>query len=98
MVEGCLFILLGIGKNVITFDIIAYRVFCLCYIQHHYKTCLIFDLETYLKFSSVMYEQSFIWHLLPIRVYRSKLIMIVQYTEIIIDICVIGMIKGAKIG
>ena len=55
-------------------------------------------LGSYFKFSSVMYEQSFIWHLLPIRVYRSKLIMIVQYTEIIIDICVIGMIKGAKIG
>ena len=60
--------------------------------------CVYMWFRTYFKLSSVINEQSFIWHRLPILVYRSKLIKVVQYTDIIIDIWVIGMSIGPKMG
>ena len=53
----------------------------------------------YQTFSSVtLKDDSSNWHIRQILMYRSKLITIVQYTEVIIEICTRGNKTGITLG
>ena len=57
------------------------------------------NILAYQTFSSVtLKDDSSNWHIRQILMYRSKLITIVQYTEVIIEICTRGNKTGITLG